>query len=74
MHVTRRPRIGNTSYDGLHCFFIGLLCCFLEAVILIIHNSHQSTEAGNDAGKMFEARISSIPSHDTGRAYPGGFN
>ena len=69
--------IGNLSYDCLHCFFIGLLAYFLDAVILAIHNSCLTTEQGNEAVKRFEAFLASFPAHDTGyrlfRAFPGAF-
>lgn len=66
----------DVSYDPLHCFFVGLLPYFLDAVVLAILNSHVSTQKGYDAICIFEARLSALPSFCTGyrlfRCYPGG--
>ena len=67
----------NVSYDSLHCYFIGLLDYFMDALILIILNSHASTQQGYDAIGLFESRLSALPSFNTGyrlfRCYPGGY-
>jgi hypothetical protein len=69
--------IENISYDSLHCFFIGLLDKFMDAVVMIISNSHEATQLGYDALGLFDSRISAFPSFDTGyrlyRSYPGGY-
>jgi len=69
--------LGRIIYDSLHCFFIGLLARFTDTIPMIIRNNAASSEAGNVAVGLFDARIAALPSHDTGlrlyRAAPRGF-
>ena len=68
---------GRMIYDVLHCFFIGLLTYFMDAITLIIVNAHIGPEKGYVAVGEFESRIGSLPAHNTGfrcfRRYKRGF-